>query len=105
MRDYIQPIAATLLLAAACTAFGAGGGSMHSTPSLTPQEQARVFYNDGVSAIEKADALSADAAHQDDAKKQQKALSKAKSAYTGAMKKFIRATGLDPSMYQAWNYV
>ena len=63
MRDYIQPIAATLLLAAACTAFGAGGGSMpstgsmHSTPSLTPQEQARVFYNDGVSALEKADAL------------------------------------------------
>ena len=111
MRNYIQPIVATFLLAAACTAFGAGGGSMpstgsmHSTPSLTPQEQARVFYNDGVSALEKADALSADAAHQDDPKKQQKALSKAKSAYTGAMKKFIRATGLDPSMYQAWNYV
>src|SRR6185503_3250949 len=111
MRNFTQPITATLLLAMACTAFGAGGGSMpstgstRSTPSLTPEEQARVFYNDGVSAVEKGDSLTADAARQEDPKKQQKIQGKAHSAYTGALKKFIRATGLNPAMYQAWNYV
>jgi len=99
------------MLAAACTAFGAGGGSMpstgtmSSTPRLSPAEQARVFYNDGVTLVEKADGLTADAAHQEDPKKQQKAEGKARSAYTGALKKFIRATGLNPSMHEAWNYV
>jgi tetratricopeptide (TPR) repeat protein len=111
MRNFTKPVTATFLLALACTAFGAGGGSMpssgsmHATPSLTPEEQARVFYNDGVTAVEKADALTADAARQEDPRKQQKVQGKAKSAYTGALKKFIRATGLSPSMYQAWNYV
>jgi len=111
MRNFIKPLAATFLFALACTAFGAGGGSMpssgsmRSTPSLTPEEQARVFYNEGVSAIEKADELAADAARQDDPKKQQKALGKARSAYGNALKKFVRATGLSPSMYQAWNYM
>ena len=111
MRNFIRPMAATVLLAAACTAFGAGGGSMpstgtmRSTPTLSPQEQAEVFYNDGVTLVEKADALSADAAHQDDPKKQQKLEGKTKNAYTGALKKFIRATGLNPSMHEAWNYV
>ena len=111
MRNFIRPMAATFLLAAACTAFGAGGGSMpstgtmRSTPTLSPQEQAEVFYNDGVTLVEKADALSADAAHQDDPKKQQKLEGKTNNAYTGALKKFIRATGLNPSMHEAWNYV
>src|SRR6185503_2639698 len=111
MRNFIRPMAATVLLAAACTAFGAGGGSMpstgtmRSTPTLSPQEQAEVFYNDGVTLVEKADALSADAAHQDDPKKQQKLEGKTNNAYTGALKKFIRATGLNPSMHEAWNYV
>lgn len=109
MRNLFKPITATFLVAAACTAFGAGGGSMPSprieTPQATPEEQARVFYNAGVSAVEKADDLTADAARQDDPKKQQKVLAKAKGAYAGALKKFIRATGLNPRMHEAWNYV
>jgi tetratricopeptide (TPR) repeat protein len=112
MRNFTTSIVATFLLAAACTAFGAGGGSMPSTSSMraesppqTPEEQARTFYNAGVNAVEKGDQLAADAARQADAKKQQKARAKSQDAYTTALKKFIRATGLNPGMYQAWNYV
>ncbi len=111
MRNFLRPMTVTLLLATACTAFGAGGGSMPSmgstrsdSPPPTPGEQARVFYNAGVNAVEKADELGADAARQEDPKKQQKLLAKAQGAYTGALKKFIRATGLNPAMHEAWNY-
>jgi len=75
------------------------------TPRQTPEEQARTFYNAGVAAVEKGDQLAADAARQTDAKRQQKAHAKSQDAYTTALKKFIRATGLSPAMYQAWNYV
>jgi len=114
MRNFTTPVIATFLFFAACTAFGAGGGSMPSSGSSTgstrterpqtPEEQARTFYNAGVNAVEKADQLAADAARQTDAKKQQKAHAKSRDAYTTALKKFIRATGLDPELYQAWNY-
>lgn len=111
MRTLLKPIAATCLLVTACTAFGAGGGSMPSMgpsrmePAPTPQEQAISVYNAGVSVVEKADQLVADAAHQDDAKKRQKELDKARSGYASALKKFSRATELNPQMHEAWNYV
>ena len=113
MRNFIKPLSLVLLLST-CTAFGAGGGSMPSggmgsasrmDPPPTPEEQARQSYNAGVKAVEKADGLGADALRQTDAKKQQKALDKAKSGYAGALKKFSRATELNPRMHEAWNYV
>jgi tetratricopeptide (TPR) repeat protein len=112
MRSNVRPLFLTLLLATACTAFGAGGGEMpsrpmggSSTPPPSPEEQARSAYNAGVKVGEKADALSADAAHQSDAKHQAKALDKAKGGYASALKKFTHATELNPSMHEAWNYV
>ena len=112
MRNFLKPLISISLLAVACTAFGAGGGSMPSmgstrsaSPSLTPAEQAVVAYNDGVHGVETGDQLIADAAHQDDSKKQQKMLGKAKSAYASALKKFTKATQLNPQMHEAWNYV
>jgi tetratricopeptide (TPR) repeat protein len=113
MRNFLKPLSITLILAASCTAFGAGGGSTPSgmgantrnEPPPTPEEQARQAYNTGVRGVEKADELTADAARQTDAKKQQKALDKAKSTYAGALKKFSKATELNPRMYEAWNYV
>jgi tetratricopeptide (TPR) repeat protein len=111
MRYFSKTVTATFLLVAACAAFGAGGGSMpsegsmRSSPPPTPEEQARTFYNSGVSAVEKADALVVDAARQVDPKKQHKLQSKANDAYTGALKKFIRATGLNTRMHEAWNYM
>jgi tetratricopeptide (TPR) repeat protein len=112
MRSTFRPLFLVLLLATACTAFGAGGGEMpsrpmggSSSPPPSPEEQALGTYNAGVKLVDKADALSADAAHQSDAKHQAKALDKAQSGYASALKKFTRATELNPSMHEAWNYV
>jgi tetratricopeptide (TPR) repeat protein len=104
------PASAALTLLFTCTAFGAGGGGMPSGGSIsrpeavTPAEQANLSYNAGVRGIEKADGLSADAARQTDEKKREKLQGKARSAYTGALKKFTRAIELEPAMHEAWNY-
>jgi tetratricopeptide (TPR) repeat protein len=98
-------MASAMLLAAGPT-FGAGGGpmpsggmpSMESREPRTPEDQARDLYNSGVKLVEKADKLAADAT-------QKKSVDKAGKAYDGALKKFARATDLNPTMYQAWNYV
>jgi tetratricopeptide (TPR) repeat protein len=112
MRKSITPFAISVLLAANCTAFGAGGGSAPSgSPSMqtreapTPESQARNAYNAGVRLVEKADQLIADAVRQTDERKQKKARAKAEQAYSSAMKKFASATELQPSNYQAWNYL
>jgi tetratricopeptide (TPR) repeat protein len=116
MRKSFTPIALTVMLAATCTAFGAGGGEMPSMPgnsgsasrldvAKTPEEQARDAYNAGVRQVEKADELQADAAHQADDAKKAKAYKKVEQSYKIAMKKFAIATDLQPSNYQAWNYL
>lgn len=114
MCNFLKPLAIAFVLAAVGPAFGAGGGSMpmpSSTGSAgrlepaTPAEQARQAYNSGVNGVEKGDGLSADALRQTDAKKKQKYLDKAKSAYAGALKKFTKATELNPGMHEAWNYL
>lgn len=105
-------IIATLVIAG--PSFGAGGGSMPSGGGMSnmsarepasPEDQARDQYNGGVRLVEKADEQLADASHQADAKKQKKLNDKAASNYASALKKFSRATELQPPMYQAWNYV
>jgi tetratricopeptide (TPR) repeat protein len=106
------PFAMALLLTTG-PSFGAGGGSMpsggmssmESREPRSPEDQARDLYNNGVKLVEKADELGADASHQVDEKKKQKALTKSGKGYADALKKFARATELQPSMYQAWNYV
>jgi len=109
MRRFIAPAALTLLFA--CTTFGAGGGGMAGGDSYSrvqpasSAEQARLSYNAGVRGVEKADRLGADAALQTDGKKRHKLLDKARAGYTGALRKFTRATELDPAMHEAWNYV
>jgi tetratricopeptide (TPR) repeat protein len=103
----------TTALAASWSAFGAGGGPMTPSSSPTvqtreppsPEEQARTAYNAGLRGIAKADELTADAARQTDARKQQKLRDKAQGAYQAALKKFTRATELRPGMHEAWNHV
>jgi tetratricopeptide (TPR) repeat protein len=113
MRYLHQNLVLALALTASWTAFGAGGGpampsgsaSMQTREPPSPEEQARTAYNSGVQTVEKADGLTADAARQTDARKQEKLSIKAGKAYAGAIKKFERATELRPGMYQAWNYL
>jgi tetratricopeptide (TPR) repeat protein len=112
MRSALRTWVSILMLAAACGAHAAGGGEMpsrpmsgNSSPPPTPEEQALSSYNAGVRLVEKADELGADAARQAEAKRRQKLLEKSKSGYASALKKFTRATQLNPSMHQAWNYV
>lgn len=108
------PMAAFLMLLGSGPSFGAGGGSMPAGGGMqgmqereprTPEDQARDQYNAGVRLVEKADELTADATHQSDDKKKQKAVTKASQAYANALKKFTRATELNAAMYPAWNYV
>jgi tetratricopeptide (TPR) repeat protein len=113
MRLSFSSLLLALSLTASWTAFGAGGGpsmpsgspSMQSREPPSPEEQARAAYNTGVRSVEKGDELLADAARQEDARKQEKLRKKAHDAYAGAIKKFARATELRPGMYEAWNYL
>lgn len=110
MRNSLRSIALTLLLATACTAFGAGSGEM-ATPSdakiaaKSPELQARQAFSAGVRAIEKGDDLLADEARQTDARKKQKARAKAEKAYTTAMQKFVQVIEFQSTNFDAWNYL
>jgi tetratricopeptide (TPR) repeat protein len=112
MRALLTSTVGSVLLLLTGPTFGAGGGSMPAgggMPSMdtreprAPEDLARDQYNNGVRLIEKADKLlaksdAADATHQ-------KAVDKAGKSYEAALRKFARATELNPAMYQAWNYV
>jgi tetratricopeptide (TPR) repeat protein len=113
MRKSIEIIATSLILFSACTAFGAGGGEMsprqlgadpNNSRVLSADENARLQYNYGVRAVEKADGIDADAARQKDPKKQAKLAAKAGAGYSAALQRFLKATEFNSSMPEAWNY-
>jgi tetratricopeptide (TPR) repeat protein len=96
-------------------AFAAGGGGGGGTSSggsfnmperqLTPEEQAKAAYNQGVRAVKAADKLSKTAEEATDHKKKTKAQDKAKRQYENARGYFASALQRKPDMYEAWNYV
>ena len=108
---YLKRTLALIALTASWSAFGAGGGPMPSSSPMqtrepaSPEELARAAYNGGIRSVEKGDELLADAARQTDARKQEKLQGKAEAAYAAALKKFARATELQPTMHEAWNYL
>jgi len=109
MCNSLRPMGAAFLMALCGIASGAGSGSAPSIPRIeapraTPAEQAREVYNAGVRGVEKADDLGTAAARQTDENKRRKAETRAQQHYEGALKKFTRATELDPRMHEAWNY-
>ncbi|MEO8061794.1 MAG: tetratricopeptide repeat protein [Pseudomonadota bacterium] len=114
MRISIKIFATSLIFCMTCTAFGAGGGEMSprqlgADPNVarneTPEHLALIQYNYGVRAVEKADAISADAARQTDPKKQAKLAAKARTVYSAALQRLLKATELNRSMHEAWNYL
>jgi tetratricopeptide (TPR) repeat protein len=110
MRTALHLMLACLLADLSLTAFANGGGGM-SMPSTsmprpeTPQQKARDAYNDGVRSVKKADKAQQAASEATDAGKKDKAAHEAHDAYGAALVKFTEATGLDPTLHEAWNYV
>jgi tetratricopeptide (TPR) repeat protein len=83
-----------------------GGGSFQMPErQLTPEEQAKQAYNQGVRAVKAADKLSKSADEAKDEKKKTKALDKAKRQYENARGYFAAALQRKADMYEAWNYV
>ena len=76
--------------------------SSPSAPMMTPEEMARGAYNSGIDHKDKGLKLELKAAAEQ-AKDQEKDLSKAKSEYEKSLKDFKRAADLAPSLYQAYN--
>ncbi len=111
MRIAVRVLAALLLTSgtAAAWANGGGGMSMPAPPPVpreqTPQQKAREAYNDGVHGVKKADKAQAAAAQASDAGKKDRAAHEAQDRYAEALAKFREATGLDPQLPEAWNYL
>jgi tetratricopeptide (TPR) repeat protein len=83
-----------------------GGGSFNMPErQMTPEEQAKAAYNQGVRAVKAADKLAKSAEETTDDKKKVKALDKAKRQYENARGYFASALQRKVDMYEAWNYV
>src|SRR5580765_1569156 len=72
------------------------------SPSLTPEQQAMEYYNDGVADRERADKLETEAAEEQVAAKKTKLQEKSKRLHESSIKAFTKAVGNDPKMFQAW---
>jgi tetratricopeptide (TPR) repeat protein len=83
-----------------------GGGSFNMPErQMTPEEQAKQAYNQGVRAVKAADKLARSAEETTDEKKKAKVLDKAKHQYENARGYFASALQRKVDMYEAWNYV
>jgi tetratricopeptide (TPR) repeat protein len=103
-------LSACVLVAAVPCAWANGGGSM-SMPEVrapreqTPEDKAKISYNEGVHDVKKADKFQASSMQLTDAGKKERALRDAHELYSSALSKFQQATQNDPRMHEAWNYV
>ncbi|MDP9010573.1 MAG: tetratricopeptide repeat protein [Pseudomonadota bacterium] len=115
MRSYlgILIVAANLVVVPVGITLAHGGGSMPSGGSSAgssssprnPDDAAKSAYNSGVRSIKKAQDYDADAAKASTPEKAAKAHEKAQKAYRESLASFIDAVGVQPKMYQAWNYL
>jgi len=109
MRIALRVLSACLIVAAVTVASANGGGGMSmqmpAPREETPQQKALHAYNDGVHAVKKADKADSAAQAATDAGKKDKAAREARDLYTSALGHFQDAVQLEPSLYEAWNYV
>jgi tetratricopeptide (TPR) repeat protein len=83
-----------------------GNGMVSAEPTMASREAAaKQAYNAGVRIIKEAKEYDADAAKAATPEKSAKAKEKAQKYYQQALAKFIDAVALQPTMYQAWNYL
>jgi len=99
--------AALMLAPEILPASGSGGGASMSLPQpqrqqLTPEQEAVVLYNDGISYRDKAAKLEKESETETDAGKRQKLEAKARDKHEDSIKKFTKATEKNAAMFQAW---
>jgi tetratricopeptide (TPR) repeat protein len=98
-------LALLLILPAFSSASSSGGKmSLPAAPAdqMTPEQQANALYNDGLSYRDKAAKLEKEAESENDARKKEKLLAKAKDKHQDSIKKFDQATKKNPDHYSAW---
>jgi len=97
-------LALSLVIPGVVSASGSSPMSVPSTEtsSRTPEQEAAEAYNDGVSYREKADKLEKQSATEVDAARKAKLLEKSRGLHESSIKKFTKAVGNDPRMFQAW---
>ena len=110
MTIRLQVLSACMLAAATVPAWSDGGGSMNapeirSPREQTPEDKAKILYNEGVHDVKKADKYQASATQLTDAGKKERAAKEAVEYYSSARLKFQQATQSNPSLHEAWNYV
>ena len=102
----VMAMGSCAVLAAGGGGAPSGGGSFNMPErQMTPEEQAKAAYNQGVRAVKAADKLAKAADEATDEKKKTKALDKAKRQYENARGYFASALQRKVDMYEAWNYV
>src|SRR5271168_3132859 len=85
---------------------GSGSGMVSSEGAMRNREEAaKIAYNSAVRTVKTAKECDADAAKATTPEKIAKAHDKAQKYYQEALTKLIDVVGLDPKMYQAWNYL
>jgi tetratricopeptide (TPR) repeat protein len=113
MRGHLRVIVFTTALLASPWAFASGGASAPSGNGMvssegtarTRGEAAKQAYVSAVRTVNYAKGYDADAAKASTPEKSAKAQAKAQKYYQEALAKLIDVVGLDPTMYQAWNYL
>jgi tetratricopeptide (TPR) repeat protein len=81
--------------------------SMPNLPEreMTPEDRAKVAFNAGVRAVNKADKYAANADKATDERKKDKASKEANEQYSNARAKFEQAVQFAPTVPEAWNYL
>jgi tetratricopeptide (TPR) repeat protein len=94
----------TLLLVSAGAVFASGSSSLPTLHQarLTPEQEAKELYNDGIWYRDKAEELEKESIAQADAGKRAKLEAKAKDKHESSIKRFVAATKKDPGLVQAW---
>jgi tetratricopeptide (TPR) repeat protein len=98
-------LALTLSLAIPGLTAASGSSAISSRaqqPTLTPEQEAIEYYNDGISYRDKADKYEKEANAENDAAKKAKLLEKSKSQHESSIKKYSKAVAKNPQMVPAW---
>jgi tetratricopeptide (TPR) repeat protein len=91
-----------LLVPGGLAASGSSAFPRAQQPPVSPEQEAQMLYNDGISYRDKAAKLEKEAETEKDAAKRDKLLAKARDKHLSSIKPFQEATKKMPGLYQAW---